>query len=329
MLKVEVRKVLEQLLDEKEKIVVGVSGGPDSICLLHLLIKLKYNLVVVHLNHCIRQDADEDEKYVKRFCEKYAVKFYSKKVNIKEKSEIEKIGLEEAGRKARYDFFEEIYSKERATKIATAHNKNDLAETVIMNVLRGSGINGIKSIEKMRNNKYIKPLIVVERTEIEKYCEENGLEPRIDSTNFDNTYTRNKIRNVVIPYIREEFNPNIISTLTRLSEAAGEDIDYIEKQAQKALKKIVVKEQLNSIILDLKEFNLQDISIKKRILLCSIEKIMGTRKGIEKIHIDDMIKLCSNNIGNKYLTPNKNIKIMTKSGQIILSKIKQNVENKQ
>lgn len=325
----EVKKILDEIIDEKEKLVVGVSGGPDSICLLHLLIVLKYNIVVAHINHCVRVDADDDEEYVKSFCKKYKIKFYSKKINIVEKSKIEKIGLEEAGRKARYSFFEEIYIKEKANKIVTAHNKNDLAETIIMNVLRGAGINGLKAIEALRDNKYIKPLVGIERNEIEKYCEENKLNPRIDSTNFDNTYTRNKIRNVVIPYIKQEFNPNIISALTRLSEIATEDIRYIESKTEEVFKDILVKQQDNNIILDLKAFNIQELAIKKRIILYSIENISGTKKGIEKIHIDDIIKLCANNIGNKYLTPNKNIKIMTKSGQIILSKVKQNIENKQ
>ena len=235
---------------------------------------------------------------------------------------MKKYGLEEAGRKARYEFFEEIFEKENASKIATAHNKNDVAETVIMNILRGSGINGLKSIEKIRDNKYIRPLLEIEREQIEQYCEQNKLNPRIDNTNNDNTYTRNKIRNIIIPYIKKELNPNIIQTLSRMSEIVTKEMEYLENQTEIVYNTIVIFQNEDKIKLNLKQFNELDLAIKRRIIRYSIEKLFGTKLGIEKIHIDDIIKLCSNNIGNKYLTPNKNIKILIKNKQINILKTK-------
>ena len=126
--------------------------------------------------------------------------------------------------------------KTNANKIAIAHNKNDKIETIIMNVIRGTGISGLKGIEAKRG-KYIRPLIECERFEIENYCEQNKLNPRIDKTNFDNEYTRNKIRNVVIPYIKKEFNPNIIETIDRLSDVVNKEDLYIEEQMKKRNKK--------------------------------------------------------------------------------------------
>ena len=212
------KKILEtikkfNLIANGDKLVLGVSGGPDSISMLDILnkirldntIKLNFKLVVVHINHMIREEAKEDELYVKKYCEKNNIEFYSKSIDVKKLANTNKIGTEEAGRNVRYEFFNEILEKTSSNKIAIAHNKNDNAETMIMNIMRGSGVSGLKGIEPKRGI-YIRPLIECERTEIEKYCEENILNPRIDKTNFENDCTRNKIRNIVLPYIKKEFN---------------------------------------------------------------------------------------------------------------------------
>lgn len=188
-----------------------------------------------------------------------------------------------------------------------------------MNTLRGSGISGLKGIEPKRG-KYIRPIIECERQEIEQYCEENKLNPRIDRTNFENIYTRNKIRNIVIPYIKKGFNPNIINTLERLSQLVCEEEEYIEIQVKKAYKDILEKEENEEIILNLKRFNSQEKVIKSRLVLYTITRLLGTSKGIEKIHIEDIIKLCENNIGNKFLIPNKKIKILIKNHKIYFIK---------
>ena len=226
------------------------------------------------------------------------------------------MGTEEAGRNARYEFFDEILTKTNANKIAIAHNKNDKVETMIMNMLRGSGTAGLKGIEPIKNNKYIRPLIECERNEIEQYCKENNIDARIDRTNFENIYTRNKIRNVVIPYIKNEFNPNIIKTMDRLSQLIKEEDEYLENTVKKIYKELIIEEKENEFVMDLKGFNKQEKVIKSRLLLYTISRLLGSTKGIEKIHIEDVIKLCQNNIGDKYLTPNKNIKVLVKNHKI-------------
>lgn len=308
------------LINKNDKIVLGVSGGPDSISMLDILNSIKdemgFEIYVVHVNHLIRTEAIDDEKYVEEYCKRNNIEFFAKRIEVLKIADTQKIGTEEAGRKARYEFFEEIYSKVGANKIAIAHNKNDKVETIIMHLLRGSGLSGLKGIEPIRNNKYIRPLIECERSEIEKYCEENNLNPRIDKTNFENEYTRNKIRNIVIPYIKKEFNPNIIETLDRLSEVATDESDYIDRQVQKTYNKIFVEKKEKQIILKWKEFNLQEKIIKSRLILYTIKELMGSTEGIEKIHIESIIKLCDNNIGNKYFTPNKKIKILVNDKKI-------------
>ena len=314
------------LIESGDKIVVGVSGGPDSMCLLDILIKVCQNspsplaIVVAHVNHMIRDEANEEEEFVKKFCEKNDIEFYAKRIDVKKIANTNKIGTEEAGRNERYAFFEEILKKTNANKIAIAHNKNDKAETIIMNILRGTGINGLKGIE-VKRDKYIRPLIECERNEIEDYCKKQNLNPRIDKSNFDNIYTRNKIRNIVIPYIKKEFNYNIIETINRLSTLVTEEEDYIEKQVKNIYSKILLEEKQDEIILDLKEFNLQEKVIKSRIILYTITRLFGSSKGIEMVHIEDILKLCNNNIGNKYLTPNKNLKIFIKKQKIYISKV--------
>ena len=310
------------LIEEGDRVVIGVSGGPDSISLLDILNKFKQNkilnfeIIVAHINHQIREEANDDEEYVQDYCEKNKIKFYSKRIDVIKYANNNKIGLEEAGRNLRYEFFDEILQKENANKIAIAHNKNDKAETIIMNILRGSGISGLRGIEPIRDNKYIRPIIECERYEIEKYAQENNLNPRIDKTNYENDCTRNKIRNIVLPYIKKEFNSNIVETINRLSNIATETEEYIQKQAVEIFKELIIEENSKNIVLDLKKFNSKDKLIRKKILIYTISKVLGNSQNIEMVNIDDVIKMCDKNIGNKYLMPNKNIKILVNKGKI-------------
>ena len=185
-----------------------------------------------------------------------------------------------------------------------------------MNIIRGSGTSGLKGITPLRDNIYIKPLIDISRDEIEEYCKKEKLNPRHDKTNDENVYTRNKIRNILIPTIKREFNPNIIDTIDRLSKLADKENDYFDEKIKEVYKNIIVQESSKEIILNLKEFNKEHNVIKSKLILYTIKKLLGGTNGIEKIHIDDIIKLCENNIGNKYLTPNKHIKILVNKGKM-------------
>lgn len=379
------------LISNGDKIVVAVSGGPDSMCLLNILKNLcpKFNieLFVAHINHMIREEADSETEYVKNYCERNNIKCFIKRANVLEMAKEQKKGTEEMGRIVRYDFFEYVANEVSANKIAIAHTENDNAETILMNLMRGASLEGLKGIEPIRE-KYIRPLIECNREEIEKYCEINKLDPKFDKTNNDNTYTRNKIRNLLIPYIKKEFNPNIIETLNRLAVLARQDATYFNKIVKENYADILLYENINNndinnlnensekqvvkeekitgnieqklnnskiltdkievkkldnikteekveknninieiekkskyIILDLKKFNKLEYVIKSRVLLYTINKLLGTTKGIEKINIEDMIKLCEKNIGNKYLIPNKNVKIFVKKGKIFFTKL--------
>lgn len=338
MFKKQVIETIEKynLIENGDKILLGVSGGPDSLAMLNILnelkLKMKFDIVVAHVNHGLRENAKIDEEFVQEFCNKIGVKCFVLHAQVKEIAEKEKRGLEETGRDVRYKFFNEISKQTYSNKIAIAHNKNDNVETVIMNIIRGSGLSGLKGIEP-KSGIYIRPLIDCQRDLIEKYCMEENLNPRHDESNDVNIYTRNKIRNVAIPYIKQELNPNIIETITRLSLIAKDDINYLDIQTEKVYKNICIEEKISTedvynvekeakIILDLKVFNKQDKVIQKRVILYAINKLFGNTKGIERIHIEDIIRLCNNNIGNKYLTPNKKTKIVIKNKKIYVEAIK-------
>lgn len=325
MLKDEVLKTIKthNLINKGDKIVIGVSGGPDSICLLHVLYtlskELEIQLYVAHINHSIREVADQETEYVKNFCKTLGIECFVKKADILNIAKQQKRGTEEVGRQIRYEFFEEVREKTKSNKIATAHNSNDRAETVILNVLRGSGLSGLKGIEIMRDNKFIRPLINTDRESIEKYCVQNNLNPKFDESNNENIYSRNKVRNIVIPYIKNEFNPNIIKTINRLSDLATEENEYLQNIVRHEYQDIS-KIENDIVILDLKKFNKLELVIKRRLILYTINEAIHTTNGIEKVNIDDIIKLCNNNIGNKYLTPIKEIKIYVKKGRIYFIK---------
>ena len=337
------------LIENNDRIVAGVSGGPDSIAMLNVLYQIKkenlinFEIYVAHVNHGIRENAIIDEEFVREFCNERQIYFFVLHSKVVELSKAEKKGLEEVGREVRYSFFDEILEKTNANKIAIAHNKKDNVETILMNLLRGCGVSGLCGMDLIQG-KYIRPILKENREDIENYLHERGIVPRIYESNFENEYTRNKIRNIVLPYIEKEFNPNIIETVTRLSNIVKEENEYLDKETESLYNSILVEEKnlglkrtilanqdnailekneynenfLPTIILDLKKFNSIDKTMEKRIILYSIKKIFGSTKGIEKIHIEDIIKLCNNNIGNKFLTPNKKTKIVIKNKKIYI-----------
>ncbi len=294
------------LIKKDDKVVVGVSGGPDSISLLWCLHTLGYNVSVCHVNHGLRKSADKDEEYVKDFCKNIDVKCHVKHINLKDKKNFHGLSTEEAGRKERYDFFNKILKQENATLIATAHNLNDNVETVLHNLFRGSGVSGLKGILPKANN-IVRPLIDCSRDEIEEFCKTNKLKPRHDETNDKTIYTRNKIRLELIPYIEENINTNVLNNINRMSQIAREEEDFINEELNAIYDDIVVADE--NICFNLKKFNSQNLFIRKRLLLKAIFNVLGNTKDIEKVHIDDIIKMCDNCVGGKYLTPNKRIKV--------------------
>lgn len=307
------------LINKGDVIVVGVSGGPDSITLLTCLNKYKdyigAKLICAHINHLIRKDSTEDEQFVENVCEKMGIKCYVKRAEVEKIAKEQKKGTEEVGRKIRYDFFNEVAEKENANKIAIAHNMNDNAETILLNIIRGSGLTGLEGIQAQEYGKYIRPLINCTREDIEEYCSKNNLQPRIDSTNKENIYRRNIIRNKILPEIKE-LNPNIVQSLSNLSKIVKVQNTHIKNEVENIYNKIG-SPSLGKIELDLPEFQKLDLSVQQNLILYTISKALGSARNIEKVNVDDIIKMCKRNVGNKYIYPNKNLKILIENKKII------------
>ncbi|WIF95661.1 tRNA lysidine(34) synthetase TilS [Caminicella sporogenes] len=286
------------LIEKGEKIVIGVSGGPDSICLLHLLWRIRneydLKLFVVHLNHQFRgSEAEEDAEYVKKFSDNLGIKPYIFSIDIASYSKKKGITFEEAGREWRYRLFDDVAKKEGASKIAIAQNKNDQAETILMRLMRGAGLEGLTAIDYKRNEKIIRPLLNITRREIENYCLYYKLNPRIDKTNLETIYTRNKIRLELIPYIEKNFNSNIIDTLCRTADILRDDRDYLNKMTNEIFNEI---SQIcnNGISLDTNKFRTLHISMQRRVIRKAIEKLKGNLKEIGLVHIEKVIELVKN-----------------------------------
>lgn len=226
-----------QLITTPITIAVGVSGGADSMALLHVLHTWPddgLRVIAVHIHHGLRGDeADRDEALVREFCNRNDIDYVCERADVRAVAHKLGIGEEEAGRRVRYDAFERVRREKNADVIATAHTADDNAETVLMHILRGSGVGGLCGIPAKRGH-IVRPLLNCTRAEIEAYCAENGISYIVDSTNADPTYTRNRVRHQLLPLLRE-INPSVDDALLRLRVSAAQDECYFSALAERAL----------------------------------------------------------------------------------------------
>lgn len=210
-----------KLINSKDKVLIALSGGPDSVFLLHFFNKFrkKYKIEIgaVHINHLLRgKNSDRDELFCKTICEELLIPFYKLKKNVSSFSKMNKISIEIAGRKIRYEYFNKISKLYNYNKIATAHNADDNTETVLLNLIKGAGLKGIAGIPVNRNN-IIRPILCLTKKEILEYLDANRFEFRIDESNLTNEYERNFIRNEVIPLLTNNINSSISKTILNTS----------------------------------------------------------------------------------------------------------------
>ena len=283
-------------------VLLAVSGGKDSMTMLDLFNYLKYelklNLVVCHFNHSLRDDADRDEKFVKTQCEKYGLKFYSKKEDVLLYSNENKLSTEEGARFLRYKFFDEVKRIENLEYIATAHNKNDLAETVIMRILRGTGINGLIGIQSERGD-LIRPILNFSRDEIEKYIEENNIPFVEDKTNFEGLYLRNKIRLNLFPILKNEYNPRILDAISRLSNIAF-DYSTISREYIASKEGLLWEFNKEKILVYIEKLKLQSRSFRNIMYREFFEFISKDPDGINYKIIEEIDNLIFSKTG-KYI----------------------------
>ena len=237
----------KNLIKKDDRILVALSGGPDSVFLLHFLNKFskkfKISFASIHINHGLRgKAAVADENFCKKLTKKIGIPFYSVKKNVKALAKRLKVSTEEAGRIVRYDEFEKLSVKEGFTKIATAHIADDNAETVLLNLIKGTGLNGISGIPYSRG-KIIRPLLVLTKEEIVQYLKFYKIDYRTDLSNLQSEYERNFLRNEVIPLIKKRLNPSFENTLLKSSEVFKEINNFVKKKLVDAIDNLVLKKR--------------------------------------------------------------------------------------
>lgn len=309
------------MLSEKEKILVGLSGGPDSVCLLYVLSNLEEkfmpDLHAIYINHTMRpEETPEEIEFCELLCKKLNVSFLTKSIDVKTYAKEQGLNRQEAARKLRYRIFEGTAYEINAHKIALGHTADDQAETVLIRLFRGSGPTGLSGIPPVRRN-IIRPLIEIERKEIEKILDERKIDFIVDSSNLKKDYLRNRIRLSLIPMLKE-LNPNIIETLSRTAEIFGEEERYFEIIVAKTLMKLTSRKTDTRIELFLAPFEIMNKVIMRRVLRKAIDETRSLR-GINFIHIEDIIELIKKgNPGDRLYLP-KGVRIIKGYSTLVLT----------
>lgn len=289
------------MLKKEDCVIVGVSGGADSVCLLFVLMELQksmgFRLVVVHVNHGLRgESAARDELFVKQICEKYDLSFVSYFDKVELLAKKWKQSTEEAGRNFRRECFEKTMKEMGGTKIALAHHKNDNAETMFMNLARGTGLKGLGGIVPVQGC-FIRPLLCVERKEIEEYLHKNKIAYCVDETNTSDDYTRNRIRNHVIPYM-EEVNGKAVAHMDETMAYLREVYQYMEGQAN-AYKDVCLSTNEQGVLIKENEFLKVPDPLKPILLKDVLAAVSGREKDLEAVHVKMLDELFEKQVGRK------------------------------
>ncbi len=296
------------MLSKNDAVVLGVSGGADSVCLLFMMLMLQkeldLKLHVVHVNHRIRTEAAEDAAYVKRLCDTHQIPFYLYEEDVPELAKKWGCGEEEAGRKVRYHAFSEICKLQNCQKIAVAHNANDRAETMLFHLFRGTGLTGLAGIAPVREQ-IIRPLLCLERAEIEAYLKAKQITYQHDCTNDLDEYTRNKIRHNILAYAEKEIVQGAVANMSRSADILAETENYIEEQVKKALIACVDVSKLEDMqyVLSIEPFLQEHVLIQKRLLLYLLKELSPTHKDIAAIHVEDILTLFTREGNRKISLP--------------------------
>ncbi len=286
------RKTIKRfnMLSSGETVVVGVSGGADSLGLLYILAEIEeYNLklIVSHINHGIRpEEGKRDARFVGEVARRLSLPFEIREANAPEFKRISNLSLEEAARILRYGFFKEVLSKYRAQKIATAHTLDDQAETVLMRIIRGSGASGLSGIPPVSEGYIIRPLIETPRSEIEDYLRAKGIKWVEDSTNTATDFLRNRIRHELIPRL-QEYNPRVKEALSRTADILRAQEGFIRSRAKNWFEYVFGSTE-GEMVGSISHYRLIPEALRSEFLRMAIEKIKGNLREISFVHIDSV-----------------------------------------
>ncbi|MBM3156996.1 MAG: tRNA lysidine(34) synthetase TilS [Chloroflexi bacterium] len=304
----------QKLAWRNEHLLVGVSGGPDSVCLVHVLAGLRRNLDlklhIVHLNHMLRgAESDADSKYVSALARKLRIPATIEARDVKAYQKKHRLSLEEAAREVRYTFFAEVALSLGSDSVAVGHTADDQIETILMRLIRGTGLAGLRGMQPLSNLRLadgsclrvIRPLLQVRREETEAYCLAHKLSPRTDSSNLLPDRLRNRVRSQLMPLLRR-YNPDIDEAVLRLASAASVDMAYIEEEIAK-LRGSVVKERQEGIVIDKKGFSRLAPAIKRHLLRSAIQRLLGDLQDIEAVHIENLVEAMAKPAGKRLSLP--------------------------
>lgn len=293
------------MIENSETVVVAVSGGADSLALLYglhaLRAQLNCQLHVAHLNHCLRPDADADADFVQQHAVHLELPCTVQHADVPHLVKQWKLSVEASARKARYQFYEDVCAQIRATKVALGHHQDDTAETVLMNLIRGSGSTGLKGIAPVRAVKFIRPLSGFTRQQIEAFLTAIDVTPRHDSTNTDTRYLRNRIRHELIPQLESSYNPNIKTGLSRTADVLGAESEYLDTVAQEAFEACRIQGPHKNVVLDRVKFRQYHIALQRRILRQSVSEMLGDMSDLYFANCEAMLNLVEENTPNSVL----------------------------
>jgi len=308
------RLIQEQhLVSGRGKLLVAVSGGPDSVCLLHILVKLRKGLGIklhtAHLNHQLRDtESDTDARYVAELAKRLEVPVTVESHDVKAYRAQHHVSLEEAAREVRYAFLVRVAGLVGAEQVAVGHTINDHVETILMHLIRGSGTRGLRGLLPISqwqftggNLTVIRPLLTLSREETAAYCREQRLDPRTDTSNLSPEPLRNRIRHQLLPQL-QSYNPQVAEALLRTASIATDDLAFIDAELVRLWEK-VARRQGNTFIFDKKNFTALPSALKRNIFRASIEAILGNLKDIEAGHIEDLMEALDMTAGKSIVLP--------------------------
>jgi tRNA(Ile)-lysidine synthase len=313
------------MIQKKDAVLAGVSGGPDSVTLVRVLLDLKEHLGIplgiAHLNHGLRgEESQRDEQFAKDFARKFCLPFFCKTMDIKRLAKEERLSTEEAGRNARYAFFTKTAAAHGFTKIATGHNRDDNAEQVLMNLLRGSGPGGLTGIPPVRENRFIRPLIQMPKSRILTFLKEKDQAFVLDSSNTDESYLRNKIRHNLIPRLEEDFNPEIKSSLNRLSHILRQEEDFLTDQATRIFNISIIEENKAMVVLSIAQLIQSHPALVNRVIRLAIARVKKDLRRITLTHIQDILTFMVSSESNKSLDLPGRVRVYKIKNKLVFQK---------
>lgn len=298
--------IQHQMIQPKETVLVGVSGGVDSLALLYALHTLRHQLGcqlhIAHLDHGFREDSEADATYVVEHADRLGIPISRDRTDVPQLMRDQKLSAEAAARYARYQFYESVSERNGATKIALGHHRGDQAETVLMNLLRGAGTPGLKGILPVRSRKFIRPLLDFSRKEIETFVAQLGFKPRRDTTNYQHNHLRNRVRLELIPTLERAYNSNIQNTLNQTANLLQTESDYLETLTHEAFRACRTESCApDTVVLDRCLFQTHHLALRRRILRLAIAEVFGAVRDLYFNHFESMLNLIDGEASNTIL----------------------------